>query len=206
MILRVILTSRRVVIYLATIVLLSAVSWLLGKTGILINLAFPRPQIRLPYPEICAVLGGALGAVILRPRFWEWDRVASGRASIVAAAFALFGSVAPAVIVTAGALALPAGSPVAWRICNAVVMCAVIFLCSPYLGGAVTGAAAIVLYFAHGLVNNLWHNLSFVPITRLPNHNTHWITASALIALAGIAHYRTRGATAWSQRMFARDE
>lgn len=206
MISRIVFASRRVDAYIAIVGLLCVISWLLGKAGILINLAFLRPQIRLPYPEICAVLAGALGAVILRPRFWEWDRVASKRASGVAAAFALFGSVVPAVVVAAGSMTLPAGSPIAWRICNAIVLSAAIFVFSPYLGGAVTGGAAIVLYFAHALVNNLWFNLEFLPINRFPSQDTHWISASLLVVLVGVIHFRTRGATSWSQRMFAKDE
>ena len=69
-----------------------------------------------------------------------------------------------------------------------------------------TGATAVVVYFAHGLVNNLWFDWNFIPITRLPDDQTHWIAAAVLVCLAASVHYRTRGATAWSQRMFARDE
>ena len=133
MILRIILTSRRLAVYLATTALLAVLSWFLGRTGILINLAFFRPQIRLPYPEICVLLAGALGVVVLRPRFWEWDRVATRRASVIAAALAVVGSCVPALSVTAGAAALPAHSPVAWRVSNAIVICAVIFIAAPYL-------------------------------------------------------------------------
>jgi hypothetical protein len=205
-IVRALLVSRRARAYAAVIAALALLSLVLGRTGVLINLEIRRPDVRLPFSEICAVLAGACGAVLLRPRFWEWDRVGTSRAAVVASACAVVGILTPVLVVAVGATRLPDDFAVAWRLSNAVVLCAVTFLAAPFLGSAVASALVVLLYFVHGLVNNLWLDLGFVPITRFPETGTHWLAALALTAGAAAVHYRTRGASAWAQRTFSRDE
>lgn len=206
MIVRSLLVSRRAAPFMLATALLCLLSLALGRTGVVINLEIRRPDIRLPFSEVCAVLAGAAGATLLRPRFWEWDRVATARASIVASSAALIGIALPMLVVAVGVIRLPDGFAVAWRLSNAAVLGAATFLASPFVGSAIAGALALLLYFVHGLVNNLWLDLSFLPITRFPDTQTHWTAALVLVALAGVVHYRTRGATAWAQRTFSKDD
>ena len=55
-------------------------------------------------------------------------------------------------------------------------------------------------------MNNLWWDTPFLPITRYPEPDTHWVAAIVLVAAAAACHYVTCGATAWSRRTFSRDE
>lgn len=206
MILRSLLLSRRAGAYAVMIAALALLSLALGRTGVLINLEIRRPDVRLPFSEICALLAGGSGAVLLRPRFWEWDRVGTSRAAAVAGGCAVVGILVPVLVVAVGAARLPDDFAVAWRLSNAVVLGAVTFLAAPFVGSAVAAALVVLLYFVHGLVNNLWLDLGFVPITRFPETGTHWLAALVLTAAAAAVHYRTRGATAWAQRTFSRDD
>lgn len=182
-------------------VLLSAIGWALGKHAIPVELSYVHPRIKLPYPELCAVVMAAVGAVLLRPRFWEWDRTGTIRASAVSAVCAAVGIAVPTLVVAAGTLDLPAGTPWASTVSNVLVYAALTYLLAPLIGPGPAGGVVVILYFVVAAVKNLEPRLSSVlPVTANPDTDTHWVAVVVIAVLAVTFHWTTRGATAWTRR------
>lgn len=197
---------RRTGPFLAVVMALSGGSWWIGPATLVYDFNPFRSRVELGYPELCGVVVAGAAAAILRPRFWEWERLGGTRAGWLAAGYAVIGAASALPVTALGTLPGADGSDLAYMVSNAAVMSAVIFLAAPLVGPVVAGPVVLCVYLAHGLVNNLWWDLAFLPITRYPDRQTHWVAALVLLVAAAAVHYRTRGATAWAQRMFARDE
>lgn len=200
------LRARRALPYLAVLVVLCAAALLLGNATLTLNLEFARPSLKLPYSEMVLVPAAGAGAILLQPRMWEWERVAGGRARWLAAGWGLVACLAPCLVVLVGSLRVPAGVPVAWMVTNGLVLSAVTLLLAPLISGPVSAAVVLLAYVGHAIVNNLWWDTPFLPITRYPDGTTHWVAAAVLVTAAVACHYATCGATAWSRRTFSRDE
>lgn len=209
--LRIAAATRRSTVYVATVVLLAVLAWWQARSAVIFNFTLLRPQVRLPYSEICAVVVAALGALIMRPRLWQWERTAGARAAWVAAAATIVGCCGSLVVVATSFLGLPSAYWASWRLSNSLVLAAAVFVLSPLLGPALGSAVVILLYFARGIVVNLWFNLGFIPISVFPESpveqpHGHWLSGAALLVLAVALNARVRGLTAWAQRVFDRDE
>jgi hypothetical protein len=203
---RIILTSRSIHLFLGLLTGLAALSFALGGNALVIELTSIHPKNRLPYPELCAVLGGVLGAMVLRPRFWEWDRLGARRVAVLSGLCAAVGMSAPLLLVVIGASRLDAGVPWSWAAANALVFCALAFGLAPFIGVGPAGGATIVLYFAVGVLNHLVpaaHNV--LPVVAYPGPSGRWWVAGTLALAAVGAHIYTRGATGWAHRVFSRD-
>ncbi|MBB5958455.1 hypothetical protein FHS29_005063 [Saccharothrix tamanrassetensis] len=196
------LASRSFHFFVAATVALSVLSTILGARAVVIHLSAAVPQNRLPFPELCAVVGAVVTATVLRPRLWEWDRVATRRASLVSVACALSGMLLPVVIVLLGSTRLPPGVPWSWQVSNYLVFAGIAFCLGPVLGPALAGGTTLVLYLGCGVVNHLapWAQ-DVLPVTGYPGPETHWTVASSVVLLALVVHGRTRGATRWSRRL-----
>jgi hypothetical protein len=202
--LRIIAVSRSVPAYLAVLGALALLSYLLGPHAIIINLSAINPKNRLPYPELCAVVAAVVGAATLRPRFWEWDRLATKRTAVVSGVCAAIGAFAPTLIVAVGSITLPDEVAWGWAAANALLFSAGAFCLSPFIGPGAAGGATLVLYFMTGVANNIEPSVQVVlPVVPYPGPEGQWGAALLLGAVAVAVHVRTRGATAWSRRMFS---
>jgi hypothetical protein len=205
--LRIVLATRLAYQYAIAVLGLAALSVFLGGRAIVIRLSSDHPDNRLPYAEICAIVTGVLGVVLLRPRMWEWDRVATRRTALVSACCALAGVLAPALVAATVALRLPEGVAWGWIVANAIVWSAFTFSIAPAVGPALAGGTTLVLYFVVGTLHNLAPAVvAPLPVTPFPGPDGHWLAGAVLAVVAAAIQARTRGATAWAQRMYARDE
>ncbi|GGP34671.1 hypothetical protein GCM10010185_01680 [Saccharothrix coeruleofusca] len=197
----IIASSRSAHLYAVMLVALGVLCLALGNRTIAIALSTLNRANRLPYSELCAVVAASTGTWLLRPRFWQWDRVGTRRAAVVAATCAVVGTLAPQLIVVAGSVNLPPGTPWAWVACNALLYSALVFCLAPVVGPGPAAGATLLLYFAVAVVNNVWPTASrIIPVSPYPGPGTHWTAALVLTAAAAVVHARTRGATAWTQR------
>lgn len=202
-IVRVVLSSRAVHIWIASLALLTVLSALLGTRAVVIHLSAALPRNKLPFPELCSVVAAVAGTVILRPRLWKWDRLATRRASVVSTVFAGAGIVAPAVVIAAGSMRLPDGVPWGWQIANCLIFGALAFCLGPLVGPGVASGLTLVLYLVSGVVNHLVPEVQGVfPVVAYPGPDGNWLFAVALVTLALWISVRTRGATPWARRLF----
>ncbi|MEV0677182.1 hypothetical protein AB0I60_11740 [Actinosynnema sp. NPDC050436] len=198
---RLVLASRSSHLLVLAVVALSVLSGLLGDRAVVIHLSAAHPQNRLPFPELCAVVGVVVAAALARPRFWEWDRLGTHRATAISVAYALAGMLLPLTVLVLGSARLPAEVPWAWQVSNYLVFAGVAFCLGPLVGPALAGGATLVLYFGAGVVNHLLpRGRGFLPVTGYPGPATHWAFAVSVVLLALVVHGLTRGATRWSRR------
>lgn len=199
---RVVPASRSFHVAVAVTAALSLLSVALGTRAVVIHLSAAVPQNRLPFPELCAVVGAVATAAVLRPRLWEWDRVGSRRASLVSVLSALSGILLPLVILVLGSTRVPAGVPWAWQVSNYLVFAGIAFCLGPLLGPALAGGTTLVSYLGCAVVNHLVPGADEVlPATGYPGPATHWTAAGLAVLLALAVHGHTRGATRWSLRL-----
>lgn len=204
--LKILLASRSAHLYLGMLLLLSALSYVFHRNTVPFEFSSLHPGNRLPYPEVCGVVAGTLGVVLLRPRFWEWDRVGTRRPMVLSGGCALVGVTAPLIVVSVGSVALPDGVAWGFAAANALVYCALVFCLAPFVGGGLAGGVTMVLYFTVGALHNLAPMVAApLPIAAYPGPEGHWLPAAVLTGVAIVLHIRTGGATAWSQRTFNKD-
>lgn len=206
-----IIATRRGAAYVGVMLMLTLLALWQGKSAVLFNFTLLRPPVRLPYSEICALVAAAVGAIMLRSRFWQWERTAGPRAKGVAVAAAAAGCVAPMLVVAVSLLAIPETYWASWRLCNALILSSSVFLLAPLLSPAVAGALVILLYFAHGILVNIWSDLAWIPLTRFPESDfaavsPHWIVATLLLLAALTVNGGTNALSVRAQRTFDRDE
>jgi len=197
-----ILLSRSIPLYVVCLVILTIGSYVLGRAAIRIDLSYEYPENRLPYVELCALLGGIMSTILLRPRFWEWDHIGTWRASVVSTLCAFVGIALPSLVVIVGSLRLPPGTSWLWSLSNAGVICAIISLMSVVVGPSFAAGVGLLLWFGFGVVNNIAPWLSgYLPLSGFREQEPRWWlwTIMALLTLA--VHAYTRGSTAWVQRM-----
>ncbi|MEU4801302.1 hypothetical protein [Actinosynnema sp. NPDC023587] len=197
---RLVLASRSCHLLVIAVLALGALSALLDNHTVVIHLSAAHRQNRLAFPELCAVVGVVVAVALLRPRFREWDRLGTHRATVVSVAFALAGMLLPLVILVLGSLRLPDAVPWAWQVSNYLVFAGVAFCLGPLVGPALAGGATLVLYFGAAVVNHLVPR-GVLPVTGYPGPATHWAFAALVVLLALVVHGRTRGAGRWSRRL-----
>ncbi|MFJ6674724.1 hypothetical protein ACIQMJ_26805 [Actinosynnema sp. NPDC091369] len=203
-IVRVIAASRTAHQWLVALALVTLLSFLLGTRAVVIHLSAALTPNKLPFPELCSVVAAVAGVILLRPRTWEWDRVATGRASAVSAVCAFAGIAAPAIVVVAGSMRLPDGVPWGWQVANCVIFGAVAFCLGPLVGSGLAGGLTLLLYMLCGVANHLVPGLRpLFPVVAYPGPEGNWIFAVALAVLALGINARTRGSTARARRLFA---
>jgi hypothetical protein len=171
-----------------------------GRRAIEIDLSASFPPTKLVLVELCVIMTATLLAILTRPRFWEWDRIAGGHrprvlaGTVAAATIALATMCVPAVVPW-----LPASASWTWVLANALVLSAMVQLLAPVLSSLLAGALTLVFWFASAVTTNLAPNV-WLPLANYRDPDGRWVVA-ALLAVAAISvHAGTCGTTAWTHR------
>lgn len=187
---------------LLTAVAMWGLAIVIGRRAIEIDLSATFPPTKLVVVELCAVVTATLLAILTRPRFWEWDRVARGARPRV-----LTGTVA-ALVIGLSALCvpvvvpwLPANAAWTWVLANALMLSATVLLLAPLLNPLLAGAVTVMLWFGSAIVTNLAPGL-WLPLADYRDQNGQWAIAATLIVAAVAVHAGTCGTTAWAHRQF----
>jgi hypothetical protein len=175
-----------------------------GRRAIEIDLSAQFPPAKLAIIELYVIVTATLLAILTRPRFWEWDRIARGHrpqavaGAVAAATIALAALCVPAVVPW-----LPTNTPLdmgpgqhAGTRRNSPTGGA---LLNPLLAGALT----LVFWLSSGVTANLAPHL-WLPLAHYHHPNGHWTAAALLTAAAIAVHTRTCGATAWAHRQLTK--
>ncbi|MEU6152452.1 hypothetical protein ABZ816_20890 [Actinosynnema sp. NPDC047251] len=202
MMLRIVLASRSARLVAVVPVLLALPGLALGNRGISIEMAPLRPANLLPYPELCGVLTAIVVTTLVRPRFWEWDRVGTRRAALVSGAAATSALVLPLLVMAVGATRVSEGAPWLWSLSNVLVYSAAVVGLAPFVGVGLAGGIVLVGYFGVGVLNNAEPAVgALLPVATYAEPTGNWVVAVGLAVLAVAAHVRTRGVTAWAHRL-----
>ncbi|WP_141999728.1 hypothetical protein [Amycolatopsis cihanbeyliensis] len=180
-------------------------------------------RVGLRYTEGCALVGTILAAVFLRPRFWEWDRTGTRRATFCSVAFAVAGMAIAPFIITLSFINISAPAALdeigmkmseilLLSILNTSFLAALIFSLSPFIGPTSAGVTALLCWFSTGILNNLVPpSMNYTPTIayRLPLPDQwpadRWWYPVVLGFVAIVTHAVTRGSTSFAQRTFVRD-
>lgn len=176
----------------------------IGRAAFEIDLSPIFPPTKVVVGEVCVIATATLLAIVTRPRFWEWDRVARR-----ARARVLTGVVAAAVI--GGAVLcvpvlvpwLPPDTAWGWVFANALVLGAFVVLLAPFVSALFAGGITLVLWFCAAIVANLAPTV-WLPLAYYRGQGPSWGVAIGLAACAVAVHVRTYGMTAWAHRQFER--
>jgi hypothetical protein len=190
---RVVLHSRSAHWVVLTMLVMGAVAAATGRRSLEIDLSAQFPPTKMPVVELCTVLSATLLAILMRPRFWEWDRLAAG------------GIVLPALCVPAVVPWLPAGTPWGWVLANALLLSTTVQLLTPLLNPLAAGTLTVLSWLSYGLTMNLAPHV-WLPIATYRNPDGNWTVVGVLVIAAIVLHTRTCGRTAWAHRQFAKEQ
>lgn len=215
MALTVLLRVRLLVPALLVSLLALVVAHLGATTAIVIDFAGrPDQAQRVPYVEIVAVVTSIATAWLLRPRFWEWERLGGGRVRGHAAATALAGMLLPLLPASAGILRLPAEAR-PWLVLPSVLLfSALTFVAAALLGVIGGGLFSLAALMGGAVVLNLQPGAALLlPVSYAGGQGHHapgmpywWLGAPLMVVAAMAVHAATTGATAWSRRLFRNEE
>lgn len=198
------LRSRRVVTFVLVVSMLAALSYAV-RGGIALSLDFARPKIVLPYSEVLSIIAAYGGALLMGPRFWEWDMTGTSRAQVLSAVSSGLACVGPLVVIVGVDLAVPAEYATAWRYSNALVLASLVMILSPLISPSFAFAVVLAGYIGLGLVRGLWGDLAWVPITADPSERTDFVVGVVLTAGAVAVNAWLRGSSRWAWRLFLRE-
>lgn len=210
------IATRRLPLFAIVTMATSIAAWRLGTTAFDFYFEFTRPRVRLPHAEVCGLGLAVVGAVIMRSRIWQWERVAGPRSAFVAGLAALAGCLGPVGVVAFSLIRIPGAVPPDWPLSNALAISALVFLLGPLLSPILSGTVVVLGYLAVGIVRQMWLDLTWLPIAtltqpalvevRLIEPRPHWLAAILLLILAVGVQAKTRGQTAWIARLIDRDD
>lgn len=218
---RILLRYRRAHLVLTALVVCSVLGLLQSGRVVDIDLHPNELPIKLPMVEACGIVCAVLAVIALRPRLWEWERPTGGLRTAVPAAAAALGGIATApLVVTISTATLElhpsvvkydvttVGELLTFSALNATFVAALVFTLAPLLGPAFAGATGLLVWLGTAVLNNLVPaSRDYTPISgfRLPypEYWPHYPLAAVLVltALAVTVHARTRGSTAFAQRL-----
>ncbi|GAA4911656.1 hypothetical protein ACFPM3_10310 [Streptomyces coeruleoprunus] len=186
-----------------------------ATTAVVVDIAGRPEQIqRVPYVEIVAVATSIATAWLLRPRFWEWERLGGGHVRVHAAAVALVGLLLPLLPAAVAVLRLPPETR-PWLVLPPVLLFSALTFAATALVGPVGGGLLSLLAVAGGaVVLNLQPGAARVlPVSyaggqghRLPGMPYWWLGPLLMTAAALAVHATTAGATTWSRRLLRNEE
>lgn len=199
---------------LATLVALVP-AYLGATTAVVIDLAggSDRAQ-RIPYVEIVAVATSIATAWLLRPRFWEWERLGGGRVRGHAAVTALVGMLLPLLPAGMAILRLPVETR-PWLVLPSVLLfSALTFTATALLGVIAGGLLSLGALLGGAVVLNLQPAAALLlPISyadgqghQEPSMHYWWFAAPLMVVMAMAVHAATVGATGWSRRLLRNEE
>ena len=203
---RVVLRSRGARWVVLTMLVMWAVAAATGRRSLEIDLSARFPPTKMPVVELCTILAATLLAILMRPRFWEWDRLAAegGRSRAVAASAALAGIALPALCVPAVVPWLPPSTPWGWVLAHALLLSSTVQLLAPLLSPLAAGGLAVLSWLSCGLTMNLAPHV-WLPISSYRDPSGNWILVAVLIVAGIVLHTRTCGRTAWAHRTFGKE-
>lgn len=199
---RLVLATRRVVLLLGVVIVLSVLATVAAHGAIAIALSQVNPPHKIPDAELIALVTGILAAGVLRPRFWEWDRLGAPRTRVVAGTTTILGMAAPLIPVLAATTRLP--DTVAWHpmLSNVLTLDGAVFIVGALLGPALGGGIVIVAYFADAIIDNLARSAAqYLPLADFPDTNALWLPALALPLVAVAINTYNHGASTWAHRL-----
>ncbi|MCE7010270.1 hypothetical protein LWC34_46820 [Kibdelosporangium philippinense] len=191
---RVLLLSRGIPLVILAAALIAGVSAVIGSHVIDIEFSPVNPN-RIPVAELCAIVSATITAVLMRPRFWEWDRGSIGmRARVIAVVSSAVGITLPMACVLVLVPGLPDFVPWVWVLTNAFVLVAVVQVLAPFIGALSAGVTAVLLWLSFGLLHNVKPDLAWLlPTSSYAERTPDWLAAGILIVLALLVHARTLG-------------
>lgn len=176
----------------------------IGRATLEMDLSPTFPPTKIVMVELCAIVAATLLAIVTRPRFWEWDRVArGGRARVLAGVVAAGAIGLAALCVLVVVPWLPANATWGWVFANSLVLSAFVVLLAPFVSALFAGGVTLVLWFGCAVTANLAPAL-WLPIAYYRGHEPSWGVAFGLVAVAVGVHFWTCGMTAWAHRQFER--
>jgi hypothetical protein len=176
----------------------------IGRAALEIDLSPTFPPTKIVIVELCAIVSATLLAIVTRPRFWEWDRVArEARARVLAGVVAasVIGLAALSVLVVVPWL--PANATWGWVFANAFVLSAFVVLLTPFVSALFAGGVTLVLWFGSAVTANLAPAV-WLPLAYYRGQEPSWGVAVGLVVVAEAAHAWTCGMSAWAHRQFER--
>ncbi|MGH3878999.1 MAG: hypothetical protein ACRDSK_18370 [Actinophytocola sp.] len=199
---RVLLASRSAQWVLLAAVAMWALAVAIGRRALEIDLSATFPPTKPAVVELCGVVTATLLAILTRPRFWEWDRIARGaRPRAVAAAVAASVIGLSALCVPAVVPWLPAGASWTWVLANVLALGATVLLLTPLCNPLLAGAVTVVAWFAAAVTANLAPGV-WLPLADYGVQSGRWAVAGALVVTAVLVHAGTCGKTSWAHRQF----
>ncbi|GII94332.1 hypothetical protein [Sinosporangium siamense] len=215
MALSLLLRTRMIVPALLVSVAASVVAFLAARYAIVVDVFGPAVRApRVPVIEVVAVATSVAVAWLLRPRFWEWEKLGGAHVRRLAAGTALAGMLLPLLPVCAGVVRVP-GDARAWLLLPAVALLSAVTFAGAALAGPVFGGllSAAVLFGGAVLVNLQPGAAHLLPIAyatgrglQVPLLPGWWLAAPVAVALAVAVHALTCGASARSRRLSREDE
>lgn len=200
---RVLLRSRSAQWVLLTTVAMWVLAAIIGRRAIEIDLSPTFPPTKLVVVEVCVVTTATVLVILMRPRFWEWDRIARGARSrvmagvVAVAAIVLSASCVPAVVPW-----LPADASWTWVLANALVLSATVTVLAPLINPLLAGVVTAVLWFGGAVTRNLAPEV-WLPLADYRDQDGHWAVAAALVVVAVTVNAGTCGLTTWAHRQLA---
>jgi hypothetical protein len=176
----------------------------IGRAALEIDLSSTFPPTKIVIVELCAIVSATLLAIVTRPRFWEWDRVArEARARVLAGVVAasVIGLAALSVLVVVPWL--PANATWGWVFANAFVLSAFVVLLAPFVSALFAGGVTLVLWFGCAVTTNL-APVVWLPLAYYRGQEPSWGVAIGLVVVAVAVHAWTCGMSAWAHRQFER--
>jgi hypothetical protein len=199
--------SRSPIKLLGVITLLSIMTWLTARAGITLDFEFPNKLRQVPFLELVPVLGGCLIAALLRPRFYEWERLGERRSIVASTATVLIGIAVPVIPVLVGVLRLPREATWTYIPANVVLVTAIAFTLSALVGPAIGPPLAALAFVATCLLQNLEPALAgAIPLAKPPESEGPWIAAITATLIALAVHIHTAGASTLARRLNQNEE
>lgn len=194
-----------------TIVAVSGAALLVSLRALEIDLSQVNPKLKVPYIEIEVLIAAIVAAFLLRPRFWEWQKLGGLRTRLVAAGVAALGMAAAFAPVFVLLPKFPADVSSAWMLSNVITIAATVFALGALISPALAGGTAFVAYFTCAVVVNTVRGAGqFIPLGYFTGMavrpQAHWLVTAFVVVTAVVLHFATHGSTAWAQRLSHNEE
>lgn len=193
---RIIMVSRAVHWAMLVAFSIAALSMVIGTRTITMELA--GPPTKLLVSDLCAIVAATVAAILMRPRLWEWERVAAtARARVVAGSTAALGIALPVLCALAIGPEVHGRAPWVFTVTNALVLAAVVQLIAPLIGPFWAGTCVLAGWYVSGFVQHVSPAMSqILPISAAPAAEPSPGWTVVLVVAAVTVHARTLGTLA----------
>src|SRR5699024_3676852 len=177
-----------------------AISVPLVRRAIPVDYAHFNPPRDIPVIEFVPIVTGCLVAGLLRPRMYEWERLAIRPPSVLCGLLTLASIAFATVPVYLAALRLPARVPWQFIPANVAAVTALAFILTALLGAVTGGLSTLVLFLASCLAQNLIPGIAgHIPLGNLTHPEPHWLATGLICLASALIIGITRGASAYSR-------